>query len=58
MLKFDTLVEGKYLFGELFSSFENLSFLGPRDPFFPKTLEQPSEVKNGPIMLKLGKIVG
>jgi len=40
----------------LFSTWKS-SFLCPWDPFFPKTLEQPREVKNGLVLLKFGALL-
>jgi len=57
MVKFDSLVDWMNIWENYFLFFENLHFLGPWDPFFPKTLVQPREVKNGPIMLKFCTIV-
>jgi len=41
----------------VFIIFFKSSFLSPWDPFFSKTLGQPREVKNGPIILKFSTIV-
>jgi len=44
--------------GGIFFNFSKMfPFLGPLGPVFPKTLRQPKEVKNCPIMLKFYTIV-
>jgi len=41
----------------VFALLEKLSFWGPWDLFFPKTLGKPREVKNGLIVLKFDTLI-